>query len=97
MPTHPANSKLKNRKKNYDWFNSTDNGEACGAAADSTGPDDKPDGRFWQCSETVGCDSRSRKRAERGSAIGYAASTAARLQVAQTARWENSLIDCDED
>ena len=97
MPTHPANSKLKNRKKNYDWFNSTDNGDACGAAADSTGPDDKPDGRFWQCSETVGCDSRYRYPAKRGSPNGSAASSTSRLQVAQASRWENSLVDCDQD
>jgi hypothetical protein len=58
MRMHPVKPKLKNRKKNYDWSKSTDNGDACGAAANSACPADKPDGRFWQCSETLGCDSR---------------------------------------
>jgi hypothetical protein len=44
MRTHPVKLKLKNRKKNYDWYKSTDNGDACCAAEDSACPADKPDG-----------------------------------------------------
>jgi len=88
---HPVKPKLKNRKKKYDWSKSTHSGDACCAAADSTCPDDKPDGRFWQYSETVSCDSRYRKPAKRGTPIGSAATTASRLQVAQASRRENAL------
>jgi hypothetical protein len=84
--THPAKPKLKNQKQKYDWSKSTDNGDACCAAEDSDCPAGKPNRRFWQCSETVGCDSRSCYPAKPGSpnGSGFAASSTSRLQVAQT-------------
>jgi len=92
---HPDINKLKNRKKNYDWSKSTDNGNACGAAKDSDCPDSKPNRRLWHGPETVGCDAC--QPAERGSPIAPAANSNSRLQVAQASRRQNSLIDCDED
>jgi hypothetical protein len=95
MRAHPVKHQRNNRKKNYDWSKSTDNGDACGAAADSACPANKPDGRFWQSSATVNCYTcwPAKRSAPRGSA----ASSTARLQVAQASWRENSLIDCDED
>ncbi len=47
MLTHPANNKHKNRKKNYDWYKSTDNRDACGVAEADDGPDGESNRRCW--------------------------------------------------
>jgi len=95
MRMHPVEPKLKKRKKKYDSVKSTDNGDACCAAAAAACPADKSDSGFGQRSETVNCGSS--RPVSRGRPLCSAASSSPRLQVAQAARRENSLTDCDED